>query len=222
AYKLYSSGKLKESLEEWQEVLVFDPGNSRAREYIEKIKDKLGEKEREKAEREMLLKRQARINTLINRGEKFLEKNRISEAIRKFEEVFKYEPENSKAAELIAGAKKQRNKLFDKYHSRALEHRSRKEYRKAIKYFRKALDFKDSSRVRAALKEVREKIKETTPQVSQAMVDKLYYTAADHYFNQRYEKAMSLINKILKFRPGDENTLKLKEKISATMELSNR
>ncbi|MEA3506842.1 MAG: PorV/PorQ family protein, partial [Elusimicrobiota bacterium] len=57
AYKLYSSGKLKESLEEWQEVLVFDPGNSRAREYIEKIKDKLGEKEREKAEREMLLKR---------------------------------------------------------------------------------------------------------------------------------------------------------------------
>lgn len=81
AQQLYEAEKYIEAIDEWSKVLDFDPENQTAKEGIKRAEEKLKEK----------------ITRLSLQAQKLFEEGRYTEAIAKWQDVLKLEPENSEA-----------------------------------------------------------------------------------------------------------------------------
>jgi len=90
AQHLYDEGKYRESIDKWKEVLDLDPENQTAKEGIKEAVEKL----------------EAEISELSSDAQKLFEKKRYAEAIAKWEEVLKLDPENRAAIKGIEEAKR--------------------------------------------------------------------------------------------------------------------
>jgi len=218
-YKFYSQGELRESLKEWESVLLFDPLNERANEYISKIKEKFGDEERRALEEKMLLGKQVRVNVLIEKGEGFLSKDKPNEAIKVFKEALRFAPDHKGLSTLLIKAEKEKDTLFEKYFSKGQDFYGRKNYADAVKNIKYALTFKESEQAIDLLSRIKQESAKELPKVSQSEIDKMYYLSADLYFKQQYEEAGKILDEILKKAPLNENALKLKEKVAATLEV---
>jgi len=221
AYSFYSKGKLKDSLKAWEEVLLLDPGNLRAKEYIEKIKNKLSEEERRKVLEELEIKKKAKITSLIREGQKLYEKKKFKKAILVWRKVFKYDPKNDKAVAKIKKAKNAIDTVFTKYVSIGREKYQKNNFSEAIKYLRLALKYKKDKNTENILEQAKLKIK-SQKKIGRAVrkkLEKLYFKAADLYLKQDYAGSKKILDEILNIDPTDENAIKLKEKVEATLEL---
>ncbi|HLD29533.1 MAG TPA: hypothetical protein VJC03_04265, partial [bacterium] len=219
-YRLYYEGKLKESLKEWEGVMMLEPDNARAAEYLELITKKLTAEEKEQAFQEAELKKEARIQVLLQEGEELLAKNDFASAIGKWNEIFILDRRNEEAALRIRKTEEAVASLFLNREARGRSFFQKGEYSAARKYFSLALKLREDEEVRRMYDESRSRMgKQIASEIDRKKIERMYFQAADRYINRRYSEADNILDAILSLDPENGDALKLKEKVEATMEL---
>lgn len=220
AYTHYQDGKLVESLQEWKEVARLDPGNQRAREYIERINDKLSKKEKDEYQKKAEEKQRAKVSQYMVRGDRYYDREEYSQAIAEWKKALKLNPEHRAAKENIDQAKKRVQELVKSHYKQGVDFHTKKQSLKAIAEFRRVLKLESGNKgAKEYLARAKKQAAEEKKAVDKKEVERLYYQAADLYLKGDYDQALNVLNKIMELDPANEHAEKLMEKTKSVMEV---
>jgi len=223
AYAFYEEGKLIDSLDEWKEVLKLDPTSVRAKEYVERIEQKLSKIEKERYLERVEEKRKAEIAELLGKGDRLYEQEKYVEAIKEWEKILKINPKHTLAKENIDRTKVKIERLVEVHLSKGKEFYDKKDSPSAIAEFKMVLKFdSENKEAKEFMEKTKEQAAEVVKKVSRAEIDALYYEAADLYLKGKYEESISVLNKLLELDPVNENAYKLLEKAKSVLELMGK
>lgn len=177
AYMFYKKAKFIHSYNLVSEALKINPHHKKAKKLykivrrkiitIKKKKKNMIQKEREEHEREL-------VQSLLGRGQRQISRKEYKEAIKTFEKVFRYQPDNKKAEKLMISAQ-----------SRLDEQKAKKRVKKQIKRPKK----KAAARV-------------TKKAGSAKQAEKLYQQGLQLYTEGKVKKAVEIWKKVLSLSPS--------------------
>lgn len=213
AYLFYEEGKLIESLEKWKSILELEPGNVRAKEYVEKINSKLTEKEKQEYQEKVQQKEKLDMVNYMRKADINFENGKYIEAIKEWERVLEINPKHTEAAENIKNAIKKIEEIVKREIDEGIKLYNQHEYKNSVKHFQNVLYLSKENNI---AKEYIAKIKEiTSRKIDQKQIEQMYYTAADLYFNGEYQGAIEVLEKLLEIDPLNKNARKLTDKINS-------
>lgn len=143
---IYKKGNIKGAIVKWQEGLNLDPDNVQLKTYIKSAEEKI--------------QVVGNITSLLNEGVEIYKTGRINEAIQKWQEVLKIEPNNSQAKIYIESAKQKLREIAQKKEQEELFRKGEEAFNagnalEAISYLKRALNFKpDDEKVKKKYEEV--------------------------------------------------------------------
>jgi tetratricopeptide (TPR) repeat protein len=229
AYITYEEGNLLQSFDNWQKIIEIDPGNKRAKEYIEKINSKLTKAEKQKYLRELAQKQKEKIAKHMRNADIDLEKNKHHEAIAEWQKILKLKPSHSEAIENIKKTKSKISALVSLHYDKALDYHAQSDRLNAIKEFRKVLKLEpEHKEAKEYLGKLKKEAKPTKiVDIKEIVVDKkeinqLYYRAADLYLEGKYTESEKILNSLIAIDPFNENAIILLEKVKSVMATLNQ
>ena len=223
AYSFYEEGKLIDSLDEWREVLKLDPTSIRAKEYVERIEGKLSKIDREKYLERVKEKKKGEIIRFLGKGDRLYEEEKYVEAIREWEKILKINPKHTLARENIDHVRKRIEWLIDVHLSKGKDFYDKKDSVSALTEFKIVLKFDpENKEAKEYIEKIKEQAAKIVKKVSRREIDTLYYEAADLYLKGKHEESISVLNKLLKMDPVNENAYKLLEKAKSVLELMGK
>ncbi len=223
AYSFYEEGKLIDALDEWKEVLKLDSTSIRAKEYVERIEGKLSKIDREKYLERLKEKKKGEIIRFLGKGDRLYEEEKYVEAIREWKKILKINPKHTLARENIDHVRKRIEWLIDVHLSKGKDFYDKKDSVSALTEFKIVLKFDPKNKeAKEYIEKTKEQAAKIVKKVSRREIDSLYYEAADLYLKGKYEESISVLNKLLKMDPVNENAYKLLEKAKSVLELMGR
>ncbi len=129
---IYKKGNIKGAIVKWQEGLNLDPDNVQLKTYIKSAEEKI--------------QVVGNITNILNEGVEIYKTGRVEEAIKKWEEVLKIEPNNSQARTYIESARQKLKGLLEKKEQEELYNKGEEAFNagkalEAIFYLKRALNF---------------------------------------------------------------------------------
>ncbi len=191
AEKYYDQEQYIKALENYREVLKIEPENDDAKDGVEKCMKKLEKKKEE----------------LFNQGVKLYENKKYLDAIKKFEEVLKIDPEHVYARKYLKKVKEEyeanKEKIeLERYISDGREYFYNRNFVKAREYFKKALELDPENKVaKDFLKKCDKELKELE---KQEKIAKILAEGLIAYRRKEYEKAISIWKRIKEIDPENE------------------
>lgn len=154
--KYYKEGKCDAAIERWEEVLRMNPDHKRAAKYIQKVKKKIQEEREDE--------------TQFRQGMSYYKEGKYEEAVERWEETLKINPEHKKADKYIEKAKEKnqkeretaedrRLKLIEKHYGKAFTSYAQGRFDKAIKECEEVLRLDpDNKKTNILIEKSREKL----------------------------------------------------------------
>ena len=197
AQELYNQGKKREALDTWQKVLNFDSENKTAKDGLEKAEEEVNKK---------------RIIGLSWQAQKLSEEKRYAEAIAKWQEVLKLDPENREAIERIEEAKRILKEI-EELNTPAQELYNQGKNREALDTWQKVLDLdSENQTAKVGIKKAEEKL-----QVKKKIRELI--SQAEKLFKERkYAEAIAKCQEVLKLDPENRKAVERIEEAKRILE----
>ncbi len=207
----YTTGRYNTTIKEWKKALVLEPEFEGLNNYIEKVKQ----------ERERL------IPTPVRLGDRHYQNKEYLQAIKEWEQVLKANPESEAMKKRIIQARKKIRSLTQKQLAQGKRELKAKNLNKAIVKFLSVLKMDpENQEAKKYVSLIRKKLKETKQQKQDIpkgvtvfyqgkteKIDVLFKKAEDFYFQYRYEKAIEILEQILKVEPTNKQAQSFLERV---------
>jgi tetratricopeptide (TPR) repeat protein len=207
----YATGRYNTTIKEWKKALALEPELKELNNYIEKVKQ----------ERERL------IPTPVRLGDRHYQNKEYLQAIKEWEQALAFNPESEAIKKRIIQARKKIRYLTQRQLARGKKELKAKNMNKALEKFLSVLKMEpENQEAKKYISLIRKKLKKTKKQkqdISKSVTasqqekpqktDVLLKQAEDYYFQYRYEKAIEILEQILKVEPTNKQAQSFLERV---------
>jgi len=219
ARQQYQQGNLLVSLEHWKAVLQLDPANEEAKLAVEKIKSRLGSREREmlaKAQRDIIA---VQLSQFLARAQGLMEQGLLVEAVAEVRKALQVDSGHEQSKTLFAELKLAMREKADQLSGQAAQADKKKDFKTVIAAYQAILQmFPNSPTIKEKLKAARAAVSGKVKPEFKKEAERLYYSAVDQYLKKQYQDSSRTLSRIFELDPGNEGALKLKAKVEAALQ----